>query len=244
MSVPAAKGEPTALGDYDLAGSDPPRTQSVARHSPGAAIGGGRQVPVRSDGSSRASNPAQLYIETGQYLRCHMFVIGFVAIAMSLCSVGMLFFEKYQWLWWVPLLMLPIIIWTQLSEQKKQMASGNVCPAVVIKDAPYRVAVYTDLSTEHGSSHPAIYVMNAGNLVHAPGGRPKVGERLTAVAYYSGPPKNGSWQGFSPTLVVTVTRNVADTARIDASVPQEEWDALESALEELSDANPGLYRLT
>lgn len=245
MTIPAAAAPQAEPDEYDLADSSPTpaRSSGINRPNPPLPMPGGRLAPVQSDGSSTASNPGRLYIETGQCLRCHMPIIITVAGAMVACSIGTLFFDSYRWLWWLPPLIFPVIIWSQFSELKKKMANGCICPVKVIKDAPYRVAVYTDLSVGYGSSHPAVYVMNAHDLAHAPGGPPKVGDRLSAVSYYSGPPKNGAWQGFSPTLVVSVTRNAADIARVDASIPDDEWAELDRAVAEMGDRKPGLYRL-
>jgi hypothetical protein len=42
---------------------------------------------------------------------------------------------------------------------------------------------------------------------------------------------------------VTVTRNPADIARVNASIPDDEWVELDRAVAEMGDVKPGLYRL-
>jgi uncharacterized protein DUF3239 len=247
MTVPAATAPDVQRDEYELAESEPsPREDgsSVAGRASNrtAPIDPSRLAPLQRTASTFASNPGQLYVETAQYLRSHWARIGVVAVVMVILSVVIALTGVLHGFWWMPPLVVPLVIWTQLSELKRKMANGDVCPAVVIHDQPLRVAVYTDL-TNGGGSHPAVVVINARNLVHAPDGRPAVGDRLAAVSLYQGPPKNGAWQGFTPTLVPTVTRNTGDISRIMASIPDEQWAELEAAVRDLGDVGPGLHRL-
>lgn len=223
-----------------------PRPQTIGARSPvtSAPVQGSRLAPVKSDGMSSASNPGRLYIEIGQTLRCHWVYVGAVAGLISLIFFAAFSTEKVApWLRWLAPLGVPGMFVYWLTLMKDKMARGNICAAVVTGQTPYRVAVYTDLSTMSGVSHPAVLVMDAKELVHAPGGPPKVGDRLAAVSLYSGPAKDGAWRGFSPTLVVAVTRNAADIARVNASISEDDWAEVEQAVVELGDVKPGLYRL-
>lgn len=192
---------------------------------------------------SSASNPGRLYIEIGQTLRCHWLRVIAVAGVIVVIGFVVLSTTKVPWLRWLAVLAVPGMVVYWLSLLKDKMARGNICAAVVIGEAPYRVAVCTDLSTMPGVSHPAVYVMNASELAHAPDAPPKVGDRLAAVSLYTAPAKDGAWQGFSPTLVVAVTRNAADIARVNASISEEDWAEVEQAVVDLGDAKPGLYRV-
>jgi hypothetical protein len=242
VTVPSLDADGIDEGEYDLTEPAPMASPAAgqARRSPAA---GARLAPVQSDGVSRASNPGRLYVDVLHFFRCHLGPLGVIAGAFVLWAIATPFIPMMHGLWWIPLLIFPVIIWTQVSEIKQKMSSGDICPAVVTGQFPYRVAVYTDL-TAGGGSHPAVFVMDAANLKYAAGGPPAVGDRLAAVSLYQGPPRGGAWQGFTPTLVDAVTRNAADITRVTGSINDDEWAALDRAVAELGDVEPGLYRLT
>jgi hypothetical protein len=161
-------------GEYDLREDTARATASAASRGPdslsqsqkpnrppAAPTAGTRLAPVKSSDGSVASNPGRLYVEIGQYLRCNATGLLLLAGFMGVLAAATPFIEKMHGMWWLPFAMVPVIAWFALSETKKKMANGDVCPAAVIGDKPLRVAVFTDLSAGDGRSHPAVYVMNA-----------------------------------------------------------------------------------
>ncbi|HEX4794140.1 MAG TPA: DUF3239 domain-containing protein [Humisphaera sp.] len=185
-----------------------------------------------------ASNPAQSRLDVIHFLNCYRFGLIFNATCVVLGLLGGLLIHPAMFILAGAGVLLEI---QDLNREQQKLRMGDVNPAVVIGQNPWRVAVLADLATG-GGGRPAVLILNAP-LARMTGGPPTLGMRLAAVLLYHGRPSADAWTNIDATLMPCATRDSSEIARVTASIPQRQWRNLESALAQLPDKKPGLYKL-
>jgi hypothetical protein len=201
-----------------------------------------------------ASLPAQLELDVWHYLRCYpmgycrLGVIGVACLFIAaVCLVG-----PRPGLAMYPLLGCAgaaVFIYRHLRRARSGFMHGDACPAVVLSDDPWIVAVYTDLSTQGTTDHPAIKILRQP-LSRMTGGPPKVGDRLTAVAVYVGTSNSlqtslqePCWADFNPKIANCGSSDTVALRRMLDRIPTRLWQDLAHYLTKGTTDKPGLYPL-
>jgi len=123
---------------------------------------------------------------------------------------------------------------------KLRFRFGCVNPSQVISTAPFRLAVFTDLTTGDGE-YPVIKILSHP----IPRGRHYgVGDKCATVAMYSGSTEAEHWEDFDPIMVDCATTNFSAIENVLKSIPPEEWFQLEHGLKRLpTPLKQGIYPL-
>jgi hypothetical protein len=137
----------------------------------------------------------------------------------------------------------PIGPLTEFLGMRSKLKRGDVNPAVVVSQRPWRIAVLTDLGADGRSAKPAIKVQAVPSLGRMTGGPPELGMRLAAVCLYVAPATDGAWLDFTPTVLACATNSEADLLRTMASIPAYQWATLEGKLGSIATDRHGLYKL-
>jgi len=186
------------------------------------------------DDRSTASNPGGLPVQPFRFAR--HFPYWPVKFAALLLITGFWAVSKPA-LWPVPLvfLILNILFWTRV---RLRFRYGCVNPSVVVSDAPFTLAVYTDLTTGAGE-YPVIKI----HPHPRPSGvRLKVGDKCATVAMYTGDGNADHWENFDPILAHCATGNKAALQHCLESIPPNEWLRLEAGMKHLPQPlKSGLY---
>lgn len=192
-----------------------------------------------------ATNPANLCVNYPHYLRCYPRDVWLIALFLVFVPILIGLAIYYQSVAPLFICLGFLVLWGGFiaffwSEVRDHFRHGNVNPAVVVSDDPYLVAVYTDMTMGAGS-WPAIKVLRQP-LERMTGGPPTLGQRLATAAMYTGHPLLGHWSDFDPRVVNCATCNTDDIQRVLASIPPDEWDALDAGLRTIVyPKRPGLY---
>lgn len=129
----------------------------------------------------------------------------------------------------------------QYRRSAARMGYGNVTPAIVVSERPWRIAIYADLTqVEHKDRH-AVRVMRAP-LHRMTGGPPAIGTPLATVNLYVPGGSDGAWADIDPAIVQLSTRDERQIARVMASIEAESWDKLANYLRHVDPKRDGLYR--
>jgi hypothetical protein len=188
--------------------------------------------------NTTASNAAGARLDIAHYLTCYPMDVMIAGVGLLIGIPGGIFANPILFAY------AGIGLWLLVSgvlRQRSKLIGGDVCPAVVIHERPYRIAVCTDLTTGH-AQRPAILIMPAP-LGRMTGGPPAVGQRLATVAFYAGAANADAWQNFDPTPIACATRDEAAIARVTASIPQSQWRQLDVLLARLPERKVGMYKL-
>ena len=196
----------------------------------------GQSITV--DNNSRASNPGALRVSYLHWARA--FPTGPISITLLFVLFAALA-VTVNWFFWIPFALVIPVAALILIRTREHFVSGCVNPAVVVSQDPCLVAVCTDLSTGMAGSYPVIKVLPQP-LKHMPGGAPKVGTRLAAVALYYGTGEGGHWDGFDPVVINCVTGNRQDIDRVFSTISIADWKELGAGLKQVrTPRTPGLY---
>jgi hypothetical protein len=131
---------------------------------------------------------------------------------------------------------------SQYNEIRKKLKVGDINPAVVVCERPWRIAVLANMEALGRGSKHAIKIETVRFLGRMSGAPPELGMRLAAVCFYYSP-RDGVWQDFWPTVLACATENEANVQRATASIPAHQWAALENRLDRIPADRRGLYRL-
>jgi hypothetical protein len=205
-----------------------------AYEPPGAVVGGLLQHTV-------ASNPGALQVDYVKYFRSYPLWPTVLAVSIPICAViGLLASDAKGWGFLIAAVALNAFYWFRVTTSFRH---GCVNPAVVVSTSPYLVAVSTDMDSSGQQPWWVVKILRQP-LETMTGGPPPLGTRLATVALYEGDVKDGHWNNFHPKVVNCATTNERSIQRIFASIPQEEWQALEAGLKQVpSPDKPGLYRV-
>jgi hypothetical protein len=130
--------------------------------------------------------------------------------------------------------------WSEYRTTKAKFMSGDVCPAVVVSERPWLVAVMADLNATGGLRKSAVKILGQP-LAKMSGGPAAVGMRLATAALYQGPPKGGAWRDFLPEVINCAVTDEAEIQRVMNSISEQEWQALDGFLARIPNTAPGLY---
>ena len=118
---------------------------------------------------------------------------------------------------------------------------GCVNPAKVVSTNPFKLAVFTDLTTGV-SEYPVI------KILHHPvprGTRYRTGDKCATVAMYSGAADAEHWEDFDPVMVDCATMEPSAIENVLRSIPIDEWSHLEEGLKNLPlPLKMGIYPLS
>lgn len=133
-------------------------------------------------------------------------------------------------------------LWDSCREIKALLMSGDVCPGLVISERPERVAVMTNLSAT-GKHRPVVRILEQP-LSKMAGGPMQAGTRVAAVAFYLGPlTPSGDWKFFKPEVINWMVSDPVEIGRVMSSIPEEEWQALETYVRQLPSEKTGMYAM-
>ncbi len=119
---------------------------------------------------------------------------------------------------------------------------GTVCPAVVVAAAPWRVAVWANMSKHAGEQADAIRIVRLP-LEQAMRDTPRVGQRLAAVVGFERGREVEVADDFVPRLLVCGTRDEPTNHRVRRSLSLYEWAELDWSLRKIFEPKEGLYKL-
>ena len=218
----------------------PPAVPPQPGPSPGqpAAPGGtgtARRLPL---GRTAASNPARLKVDWGKalasfpqplFLALVPMVIGIYGLATGQVPAVLFVIGPVVYL-------LAVMVVIHL-----KFARGDVCPAVVIAENPWLVAVAADMGTDGSRSRPAVKIIRQP-LGRMTGGPPRIGMRLAAAALYKRA-RHGEWDDFMPTVVNCMSNDPAQIDYVFHSITETDWQMLDASLKRVSDKRAGLYKL-
>lgn len=184
-----------------------------------------------------ASRPAKVKVELMHFLKCDGKDLIVLAVALV---AGALLLP----LSWKPALIVAgiglFVFLVSIFQTPSVFAEGDTCPAIVVDTERRLIAVLTDLA-KAGSPMPVVKIMKQP-LGRVTSGPFKKGTRLAFVAMYSGQPAARSWSNFGGYLVNAGTTSAKVIQRVVQSIPDEDWDALVTALRQLEQPfQPGLY---
>jgi hypothetical protein len=228
---------PPPLPRARAAASQHPSSSASPASPPFVAIGA-PEVPGPQMGSwsTMASNPALLRLRPLVYLKNHpgpLIVLG----GWLLISTPY-FFMKHSWIGWVIAILGIAWFWFQLYRMQRKLAYGCVNPAMVV--GTNRVAIFTDLTTG-GPTRPAIKVISAP-LDRVKNQSVEVGTPMAVVALYAPGGDPDAWNDIDETLIQLATNRPEQIARIMASIPPDEWDAMARFLPYSDPARTGIYK--
>jgi hypothetical protein len=114
----------------------------------------------------------------------------------------------------------------------RTMVYGCVNPGIVVDAEEGLVAVATNLDCGAGIPFHVIKIVKQP-LHRIPDGLPQKGHRVATVASYSGDPKQGHWQTFSPCVVGCMNPDPKVSKRVLKSISNEDWEELLLGLKEV-----------
>jgi len=182
-----------------------------------------RPVPLTQE--TMASNPGQLAVQLGTYVRCFpKWPVIWAVLLVTTALLG-LFVHTGFWVGFVLVLALVLFAIYRLNQW---FVYGCVNPAKVVSVSPYLIAVMTDLRTGP-QPFPVIKILGHP-LEKMTGGPPSLGTRLATVAMYMGDINKPHWDTFEPVVTDCVTSNRADLARVLSTISPKDWMDLEEGL--------------
>ncbi len=194
----------------------------------------------RQTSNTAASNPGMFRVS---YLRWIRAFPKWVIIWHSLLVLSLVLTVLVHWAFGILFLMLAYAVYIYWHRVKYQFISGCVNPGQVVSIHPPLVAVVTDL-TKGGPSCLVAKVVRQPLSCMA-GGPPQIGQRVATVAFYNEVNSGlDHWDDFEPVVADCVTGNHDDLARVLASIDQESWQELQTAIPQIpTPPQPGLYRI-
>jgi len=244
ITVPAA--QPAAQHLVPNAGEARPRPKHQHRADKPTAVP--RRLPdeIRNKaiaaGQALASNPCCSKLDFFQYFLCRP-LQALMMVNILLFGIGLsIAFHN-------PLPMLPalagvvIYAWRKTRLVRRVIFTGNVNPGIIIGKRPWRVAIYTDLSTGFQGPRPAVKIMKAPVLNWMTGGPPEIGKRVCAPSTYMKGPDPCAWTSFFPFVFETLVRDPAEAQAVMDSVDPVDWAPLEAWVRRNPNPQFGLYRL-
>jgi len=197
---------------------------------------------TRND-KSRASNPCQTRFEIFHYFRCYP-LIPLASIPFSVVTVGIVGWVKHWDLWLIVSVAIGAIVIglvTIITKQMKRFAVGDVNPGFVLDGS--HIGVFVDLKASAREPRYAVKVVSAPLATMAQGAyRP--GDRVPVTCLYFGPQDAaGAWQGVSAIPVAVGTTNPIALARVQASIPEQNWARAKTYVDQINSSVPKLHKL-
>ena len=235
ITMPAAPPPPPSLFDEigSIAETHRPRPEAVA---PKPRIAAGRTVTMRN--GAYASNAGLIRIQWAKYLECFWQEPLVTAVCVGIGIVAFILYDQANKQLVAPPLAVGIgmliavgVVFFRLYQKKEHLWHGCLCPAVVVSQRPFLVAVATDLTLGHGS-YPAVKVIRQP-LGQMTGGAPAVGTRLATVSVYYAGDGATRWQDFEPVVINCVTTDEKEIREALDSIPDDEWQLLLAGIRRL-----------
>ena len=198
-----------------------------------------RDPSLRGGQNTFASNPGLIRLNLASWMAANPWV-PIVAGTLALTGAIMFLFS-----WPVGLVLCgsaAVFLDREIRRAKQKFYAGDVCPGVVISAQYNLVAVFTNLMTGSNDPKPAIKILKQP-LGRLSSEAAYDGMRVAAVALYYGQAREGAWRDFSPEVINCVVREPEEIARVLGSIPEREWQNLDSNLSQIPEARVGLYRL-
>ncbi|MHB9132795.1 MAG: DUF3239 domain-containing protein [Armatimonadota bacterium] len=189
------------------------------------------------DPATTASNPGELELDRWQWYRHYPLWPTLWAITLGLSLA--LAWGVHGWFYVLAFVVLIInrVYWAQVRAQFKM---GCVNPGVVVALDPPLIAVSTDLSKGIGE-YPAVKIIRT-RLSRIGAQPPQIGARVPTVALYSPGKDPLRWADFDPRPAQCATTLAAELTRLLQSIPEEEWQQLQTGLTHVPQPyQPGLY---
>lgn len=141
---------------------------------------------------------------------------------------------------WGYLFLFVLAVGFQFRKFYEHFRSGSICPAKVISEKPFLVAVYTDLSKGEGY-FPVIKVvkMKESKTLGF-----KLGDSVPVVSLYNINQTKPYWKDFSPLPVYCATNDYDDVSRVLSMVTKNELEFIDCELERVpKPVKAGTYRI-
>ncbi|TAL06956.1 MAG: DUF3239 domain-containing protein, partial [Verrucomicrobia bacterium] len=137
---------------------------------------------------------------------------------------------------------IPLTVWHTLRDAKRKFYSGCISPGIIVSAEKDLVAAHTDLVFGANVYRPAVKVVKQplGKML---GGPATDGMRVATIALYYGPVREFAWRDFDPEVVNCFVDSEEEIARVFASIPEAEWQELETFMAQVPLDREGLYRL-
>jgi hypothetical protein len=133
--------------------------------------------------------------------------------------------------------------WQDLRRTRDLFAYGDSVPAVVVGEAPLRIAVAVDLAMPQRGFFPAVRITAHPDL-EIDGVRPVVGDRLVALVRYQDSQNGRHWQDIHMVAAATGTHDLDALRTARTRFAPKEWSRLERWLRAVDAPKaPGLHRL-
>lgn len=183
---------------------------------------------------------ARRAVSYGQYARCFP---RWSTAGMAFLAVGIVLLYRGTSIGMAVLWLGGLCLARDWYRFRRRVASSRICPARVIWESPYLVAVLCDLSPRDTTSAPAIVVLEQP-LQRMTGGAPAAGARLAALVAFGGDPHAECWSEVSAMVVNCCMQDRAAIGEVLAAIGDAEWQQLEVGLLQLSPSpKPGLFRV-
>jgi hypothetical protein len=156
--------------------------------------------------------------------------------------LGIVIFNIFFWYLISPLLNKLIFL---IHRVREHFLYGCVNPGIIVSLKPTLVAVFTDLRKNRQVTYPAIKILPQP-LKCLTKEKLIIGTRLANVALYEEIKEQESehWDNFHPIVINCVTGNKRDINRVFRSIPEWEWQALQTGLTQIENKQKlGLYFL-
>ncbi|MEZ6039119.1 MAG: DUF3239 domain-containing protein [Planctomycetaceae bacterium] len=194
---------------------------------------------MRRKSSSSASNPGLLRISYPRWVKAFPKWV-FIWHGCCLACFAMV---PLTWSAFIPACMMLAAVGLYWQKVKTHFIAGCVNPAMIFSLDPPLVAVTTDL-TKGSGDYDVIRILPQP-LAKMSTGLPEVGEQVATVSLYEDLEESQAhWSNFNPVVVDIVTTDNRHIDRILNSIEDEDWDLLETGLQQIGDwRDPGLYRI-
>ncbi|MEZ0264636.1 MAG: DUF3239 domain-containing protein [Phycisphaerae bacterium] len=231
--VPAAR-PPATLAKARQLSLAPPRAAEPPPERARRAVHDPR--PYR-DVDTWASNPGRMRLTWAGYLAAYPPVHAIAATVIGACGLF------YHWAWALVVLSGPFILIRDFLRERNKFRAGDVNPAVVVSERPFRVAVLADMTLGRAPKPAVTICAPRAAAVSADGATPPVGTRLAAVCMYFGRADLDAWVALLPTIVQGAERDPDAVDAVMASIPRRDWDALDAQVAQLDRYKLGIYRM-
>src|SRR5687767_14105063 len=144
-----------------------------------------------------ASNPVGVRANYLKHVLCCPVGTLFV---LTLVSGGAALAVVHHWGWWFIAGVGVLLLFALWRVNRLEVLKGYLLPGVVLKDKPWTVAVYANLSMGPFKHRPALKILRLP-LSRMTGGPPKVGDYIPMVATYGLPREDETWGDFWPDAV-------------------------------------------
>ena len=230
--------------EYNVAGEPPAYPQQTATVTPPNApqtLLGHWMESLVVDGGSVASNSAGASVDLVKYFVCHPLGPAFAIVGLIVGVAGGIFVHPAL------LIIAGVTVWMLVQEAigvRAKFRSGDLNPAIILSDKPWRVAVFAQMQTggRRSGVRPAVWIRNLP-MQKMIGGPPQVGMPLAAVCHYHGSSDADAWNNIDPTIVNLGLSSAGECNRILRRIGRNDWKQLERAIGTLPSHKPGLYKL-